>query len=770
MHEGGVPTVLVCWEEDGTPMPEQPALLEVDEVANSGMIKVGDLVRVTSCENGQIIGSRLDFVEEIQARGWILVSNNQVLPIDRWQTIDDPEFDRGDFDWIIGASWGDINVQNALVRASYSTVSLALEFVKQRPPAGNKTRIAGLERKLKQLENGTANLPPIERLRELAMLCGADYIMRSPTAALKANPKAVDMLVTLAEAVQIAADDKEVIDKLTAEAQDYALEQGLRLDIDSDGYWLIHPICNDTASALALCPSVGERVLMYDSPATVISYACTEGGQGVQVEVALQFDDEEEVLHDNGFFLEEMPLLLALESIEPIEPIESVESVESVDDGNVQVAPAVEVEDVPAVELLAVEPVDDGNVQVAPAVELLPVGIYEVSVDRLRSHPINSKIYGEQEDDTALEEMIESSGWIKPLLVTRDGDVVGGNRRLRTAKKKGIRHLIVEVREFDDEADVLEALLLDNAVREKTVEQKVREARFWLPIESAKAKSRKGRSSENQENFPGGSKGQVRDIVAARVGLGSGKNFQKADKVLAIIEADPDSDGAKALLELLNNKSIHYAHRVVCEAEQKPAKWTPKLGEKVTVSLKAEQYAGVSGSVVSAEGTAGFKIRFDEPSDGMETDVIYAALLLPADFAAAATRIAEEEAAKNPAKAVGLSGRSSGSGLLPEQPRNEGFAPNADENLSVPSTPSAPSNVINMPTRPESAPAVNGDAVAAEIAKGMRYLTPDNLAWAITWASNDETNPLTDEHLQALMGAATYIWDKRHPQDVDAAN
>lgn len=74
LQNGDLPIVFVSWNEK-VPLPEQPDLLEIDEIANSGIIKPGDLVRVARKENGQIIGSRLDLVVFSQARGWICVED-----------------------------------------------------------------------------------------------------------------------------------------------------------------------------------------------------------------------------------------------------------------------------------------------------------------------------------------------------------------------------------------------------------------------------------------------------------------------------------------------------------------------------------------------------------------------------------------------------------------------------------------------------------------------------------------------------------------------
>jgi len=65
----------------------------------------------------------------------------------------------------------------------------------------------------------------------------------------------------------------------------------------------------------------------------------------------------------------------------------------------------------------------------------------------------------------------------------------------------------VEVREFSSSATELEALLLENQSRHKTIEQKVREANVWKDVESELAHRRKlatlkqGESRPDVQNF-----------------------------------------------------------------------------------------------------------------------------------------------------------------------------------------------------------------------------------------------------------------------------
>ena len=131
----------------------------------------------------------------------------------------------------------------------------------------------------------------------------------------------------------------------------------------------------------------------------------------------------------------------------------------------------------------------------------------------------------------------------------------------------------VEVREFESATAELEVLLLENDSRQKTIEQKVREADAWKEIESELAIGRKlatlkqGDCAPDVENFPHREKVEkTRDALATRVGLGSGKTYEKASKVVARIdeeETQGNQAGAKALRFVLNRQSVDAAHRLL---------------------------------------------------------------------------------------------------------------------------------------------------------------------------------------------------------------
>jgi ParB-like chromosome segregation protein Spo0J len=209
-------------------------------------------------------------------------------------------------------------------------------------------------------------------------------------------------------------------------------------------------------------------------------------------------------------------------------------------------------------------------------VDIRQVEIEYVSPQLLRPHPRNTKIYGD-EDVESLKQRILASNWIKPLVVTPNNVIISGHRRWRAASELGLRSVPIEQRAFANEMEELEALLLENESREKTPEQRVHEGKAWKEIEETRAKLRQtaflkqGAAVSVQEIFPEREKGQSRDKVAERVGFGSGRSYEKAEKVVDVAERLADEGKQKeanALLETLNKKSVHKAYQQVKQQEQ----------------------------------------------------------------------------------------------------------------------------------------------------------------------------------------------------------
>jgi ParB family chromosome partitioning protein len=161
--------------------------------------------------------------------------------------------------------------------------------------------------------------------------------------------------------------------------------------------------------------------------------------------------------------------------------------------------------------------------------------IEEIAIDLLKPHPINVAIYG-NEDITDLQRSIRESGWIKPLTVTPEYVVVSGHRRHRAAKAEGYVKLPVVIEVFASPEAEMERLLRENENRGKIPEQQVREGMTWEPIEEKKAVARQKAGMNLPKNFSEG--GEVRNIIARRVGLGSGVTYEKGKAVVKRIDRE----------------------------------------------------------------------------------------------------------------------------------------------------------------------------------------------------------------------------------------
>ncbi|MEH2118349.1 ParB/RepB/Spo0J family partition protein [Nostoc sp.] len=214
------------------------------------------------------------------------------------------------------------------------------------------------------------------------------------------------------------------------------------------------------------------------------------------------------------------------------------------------------------------------------------IQIKEHKVVELHPHPKNDSIYGD-EDIEQLAQEIKRSKWVKPLIVTPEGTIISGHRRWKAVSSLGWETVPVEEKEFTDEIAELEALLLENANREKSIEQKCREGLTWEAIEQANSRRRMGTK--------GSGVGSTRDVVAKRVGIGSGINYEKARKVVsAIDEALLVGNLAKAetLRNKLNHKSVNAAFKMISsientsETQHTQMQWIlAKLGQKLCGSV-----------------------------------------------------------------------------------------------------------------------------------------------------------------------------------------
>ena len=209
-----------------------------------------------------------------------------------------------------------------------------------------------------------------------------------------------------------------------------------------------------------------------------------------------------------------------------------------------------------------------------------PGDVSTARVDELTPHPKNEDIYGVGEPDEDIAESVRENGVLEPLVIKSDKTIISGHRRWRAAREAGIGRVPVRVAEFESELDEREALIEFNRQREKTFSQKMAEADEIREIVSAR-KERERRenvsetlsnsngdgTSENphtsqnsnrsadergsgtpsnsktngtMENFPSSQNSNTsRDEIAERVGIGSGRTY---DKARAVWDAAQDGD------------------------------------------------------------------------------------------------------------------------------------------------------------------------------------------------------------------------------------
>lgn len=210
--------------------------------------------------------------------------------------------------------------------------------------------------------------------------------------------------------------------------------------------------------------------------------------------------------------------------------------------------------------------------------------MYNISLNILKPHPLNSEIYGDAAD-ADLVESIEANGILTPILITGDKAEIGpnviisGHRRYYAAKRLGAAAVPVIVSDLTDAMDIEEAIIIANKQRVKDNYQVGREAKRLIDIESARAKLRSLSNLNNNNvsvergNFPTrGDSGRARDTVGRKIGI-DGTTAERAAKTVTIYDdllADGEVERAEEIRSALN-KSVnagYNAAKVHIEAEK----------------------------------------------------------------------------------------------------------------------------------------------------------------------------------------------------------
>ena len=187
---------------------------------------------------------------------------------------------------------------------------------------------------------------------------------------------------------------------------------------------------------------------------------------------------------------------------------------------------------------------------------------------------VGDRIRKDMGDLKELSDDIAKNGLINPPVVTPDFELIAGERRLEAMKKLGYKQVEVRIMKVEDAEHKLNLEINENENRKDfNKSERIEYARQLERIERVKAKER---MAQGTENFP--EVGETRDLVAEKLGIGSGKQYEK-EKYIAD-NADPET------LEQWNKEEIstHKAYTRVKELEKELEERTAankRLADKV---------------------------------------------------------------------------------------------------------------------------------------------------------------------------------------------
>lgn len=222
-----------------------------------------------------------------------------------------------------------------------------------------------------------------------------------------------------------------------------------------------------------------------------------------------------------------------------------------------------------------------------------------IDFDKLKSHPFNSEIYGD-EDVTELAKQIKSSGWIKPITINLKGEVLGGHRRRlarNLLKEQGhiISSIEIDIKRFHSTEDELQFLLLDNSYRRKTQLQILREGQYYKMLHSIASSKKKSNLSDSEQSFLSlwdstkteilqkkTKKVKTRDVLGALLQM-SGDQVRKGLLILWLIDFYTETNRTQEkaeLIDLLENKSLTAAYNYYLQWQQDNPTDHIYIGEK----------------------------------------------------------------------------------------------------------------------------------------------------------------------------------------------
>jgi hypothetical protein len=261
---------------------------------------------------------------------------------------------------------------------------------------------------------------------------------------------------------------------------------------------------------------------------------------------------------------------------------------------------------------------------------LFPLESGEVDITQLTPHPYNSMLYDENNALDELERlMILPDFKMDALIVNPEGQVLSGNSRLQVAlklnhqagaegKPKPFPTLKVEVESYDSLEAELERIRRGNIYRQKTAQDKKREAAIAarnLVLTSSKVVSTERTKAVAQEL--GMSQRNVENLVAVEKVK---RNLPKplATKLEKIAQASPRSAAEIAMAEPPNHLKLtqhEYQEAIADEIINSPKRLSSALAKKqVNQRLSLEQNKTEHSDKIEAAIAAG-----DNPADNRYT-------------------------------------------------------------------------------------------------------------------------------------------------------
>jgi ParB-like chromosome segregation protein Spo0J len=141
-------------------------------------------------------------------------------------------------------------------------------------------------------------------------------------------------------------------------------------------------------------------------------------------------------------------------------------------------------------------------------------------------------------DVAGLAQSIEELGLLQPIVVTPDGELIAGGRRLEAVKSLGRESIPVNV--VDIHAVVRGEFAENSHRKDFTLSEAVAIKRALEPMERAEAKKRQGtRTDKHPGKLPTSSKGRAADKAAKATGKAR-RTLEKAEEIVRAAEAEPE--------------------------------------------------------------------------------------------------------------------------------------------------------------------------------------------------------------------------------------